>query len=205
MHGYIDMTGIRYGNLVAIRPCTSGENVKWLCQCDCGNRVTVRGAHLRFKRIQSCGCMKYLGIGRDLVGKSFGDLTVTDRIPRSGHQERYWMCACKCGKTRKVSSSSLIHKRVVDCGCGRRLALKYNNVPSPEFKKRFGSIIRSHRKSKGFSMAGLSRRVGVTRPIISQYENGKFLPSCLTIVRLIKRLDIPVEEIIGCLQNEPFL
>lgn len=29
----------------------------WLCVCDCGNKKTVRGAHLRHGSIKSCGCL----------------------------------------------------------------------------------------------------------------------------------------------------
>ena len=30
----------------------------WLCECECGNKITVRGASLRNKNTQSCGCLQ---------------------------------------------------------------------------------------------------------------------------------------------------
>lgn len=57
-----DITGKRFGRLVALEPTDQREPsngvVKWLCRCDCGNLHIVNGNHLRFGRIQSCGCMQ---------------------------------------------------------------------------------------------------------------------------------------------------
>lgn len=37
-----DITGQRFGRLVAIKPDgTQGNNTKWLCHCDCGNYKTT--------------------------------------------------------------------------------------------------------------------------------------------------------------------
>lgn len=38
----------------------------WLCQCDCGNEVTVSGNRLRSGNTKSCGCLR-----RELVSKRF--------------------------------------------------------------------------------------------------------------------------------------
>ena len=57
-NGFIDITGQRFGLLVAIRvvgrnPCGT---LVWLCQCDCGNQHKVQGTNLRHGRIKACGC-----------------------------------------------------------------------------------------------------------------------------------------------------
>jgi len=54
----VDLTGQKFGRLTVFE---RGANDKrcaamWLCKCDCGNKSTVRGAHLRSGRILSCGC-----------------------------------------------------------------------------------------------------------------------------------------------------
>ncbi len=55
----IDETGKRYGKLMVLG---LGEKFKgnnattWVCQCDCGNKVTRVGASLRHGRTFSCGC-----------------------------------------------------------------------------------------------------------------------------------------------------
>lgn len=60
MGKFIDLTGQRFGRLVAVQ--TNGKNsngqLKWLCHCDCGNVVTVERANLVRGHTQSCGCYR---------------------------------------------------------------------------------------------------------------------------------------------------
>lgn len=58
----IDLSGRRFGRLTVIQRAESNrKEVYWVCQCDCGNRKTVRGGLLTTKykkrRIRSCGCL----------------------------------------------------------------------------------------------------------------------------------------------------
>jgi len=58
-----EIPGTRYGRLVVI---SRGENIRsktmtqatWLCQCDCGKQVVVRGHQLRAGKTRSCGCAR---------------------------------------------------------------------------------------------------------------------------------------------------
>ncbi len=55
-----DMTGRRFGRLLVTK--RDGTYLKnrlavWLCQCDCGNVTSVRGASLRKGTSKSCGCL----------------------------------------------------------------------------------------------------------------------------------------------------
>lgn len=52
-----DITGQRFGRLIALGPVgrTSHSEIMWLCQCDCGQTTIVRAASLR--KTQSCGCL----------------------------------------------------------------------------------------------------------------------------------------------------
>lgn len=55
----IDITGQRFGKLVALSPIYSGskdKHTKWLCKCDCGNTLEVDLGNLRRGLSQSCGC-----------------------------------------------------------------------------------------------------------------------------------------------------
>lgn len=58
---------------------------------------------------------------RDLTGKVFGRLTVIkrieDRIQPSGQKKTQWLCKCECGNYSKVTSSNLLKKHSVSCGC----------------------------------------------------------------------------------------
>ena len=55
----IDLTGHRFGRLVVIREAgRKNGHVVWLCRCDCGNEVTVRGNCLTSGHTSSCGCFQ---------------------------------------------------------------------------------------------------------------------------------------------------
>lgn len=55
----IDLTGKRFGKLVVTRRAANalGGAPQWLCECDCGDVCVVRGAHLRYGKTRSCGCL----------------------------------------------------------------------------------------------------------------------------------------------------
>jgi hypothetical protein len=57
-----DITGQRFGYLVAIRPAGRAKsgNMLWLCQCNCGKQSTPVGSHLLMGLIHSCGCERGL-------------------------------------------------------------------------------------------------------------------------------------------------
>lgn len=51
-----DLTGQRFGMLTVIEKAGSNNGIIWLCQCDCGNRCTVRADNLKSGKTESCGC-----------------------------------------------------------------------------------------------------------------------------------------------------
>lgn len=56
-----NMQNQRFGRLTVLRRAakrTRNQNIHWLCQCDCGNLVTVDGYSLRHGRVKSCGCLR---------------------------------------------------------------------------------------------------------------------------------------------------
>lgn len=59
MSGFIDLTGQRFGRLVAIRRDEKkvGGKIMWVCKCDCGNTKSVASTHLRSGAVKSCGCL----------------------------------------------------------------------------------------------------------------------------------------------------
>lgn len=60
----LDLRGRRFGRLTVLREgqggrYSNGERYRdWVCQCDCGNTVTIRYANLRNGHTQSCGCYR---------------------------------------------------------------------------------------------------------------------------------------------------
>ena len=55
-----DLTGRRCGRLLVLGPALSAENAdpSWICRCDCGNQVTVKGCYLMNGTTRSCGCLQ---------------------------------------------------------------------------------------------------------------------------------------------------
>ena len=54
----IDLTGKRFGRLIALHTVSTKGRAIWLCRCDCGNTKTVRGTHLTQGLISSCKCLQ---------------------------------------------------------------------------------------------------------------------------------------------------
>lgn len=69
-----DLTGQKFGRLVVLKRVedyisTGGRRrIIYLCRCDCGNKITVRGDNLKNGHTKSCGCLNNEVI--TLLGKS---------------------------------------------------------------------------------------------------------------------------------------
>lgn len=56
---YKDITGERFGRLVALYPVSKRDNSRamfWHCRCDCGIEKDINGRSLRRGLVVSCGC-----------------------------------------------------------------------------------------------------------------------------------------------------
>lgn len=58
-----------------------------------------------------------MGKAMDLTGKTFGRLTVIDRVGYNKHKSVLWRCACECGKEVVVPTGSLTSGNTQSCGC----------------------------------------------------------------------------------------
>lgn len=59
MPAFVDLTGQRFGKLVAInRIGTKNRQALWHCQCDCGNVTSSVSGSLRNGKALSCGCTR---------------------------------------------------------------------------------------------------------------------------------------------------
>lgn len=108
----IDLTGQRFGLLVAEYVVRHKQKRHWHCQCDCGRTVEVEGCGLRSGNNTSCGCRK-----ENLVGQTFNHLTAIERIPGSGTQRVKYLCRCTCGNTKVAGGSKLKQGIPFSCGC----------------------------------------------------------------------------------------
>lgn len=122
----IDLTGMTFSHLLVIE-CAGrdGRNVLWLCRCDCGAECTAITNDLTSLHKQSCGCLKRQSHAKNLIGQTFGRLTVIKRNGTKGSRA-LWRCRCACGKYTDVRSIDLLSGNTKSCGClGKHKALSY--------------------------------------------------------------------------------
>ncbi|MBN1827718.1 MAG: hypothetical protein JW884_01050 [Deltaproteobacteria bacterium] len=114
----IDITGRRFGRLVAVRY----ERGKWICRCDCGALTTAMVTSLRKGLKKSCGCLIHDSGQKkmsDLAGLRFDRLTALRRVNNPRDRNVKWLCACDCGNETIVYGFELRRGRVKSCGCLR--------------------------------------------------------------------------------------
>lgn len=61
MRNYKDISGMRFGRLIALEPIGTaphGKPLDWLCKCDCGHITVINGSRLRNGSTKSCGCLQ---------------------------------------------------------------------------------------------------------------------------------------------------
>lgn len=125
-----DLTGQRFGRLVVLhrdeaKPKGHGHKAYWICQCDCGNIVSVVGTHLRSGMTQSCGCLQKERTSEaslvDLTGQQFGFLIPLYKLDEKKWGKTIWHCKClNCGGETDVIHSYLTNGDTKSCGCIKR-------------------------------------------------------------------------------------
>lgn len=123
-HNFVDLTGKKFGLLTVLHRDLSSQSkkVRWICQCKCGQTLSVLGDSLRLGKTTSCGCSKKK-LQFDLTGQWFGFLEVISPVKndRIKSNETRWECLChNCGRTVEVSSYHLRHSNPYGhCKCTR--------------------------------------------------------------------------------------
>ena len=109
-----DITGQRFGKLVAIAPAwTDGQQqLHWKCRCDCGAISYPLGYSLRTGHTTSCGCKAEM---KDIAGQRFGKLVAIAPVRVNGRS--HWQCTCDCGATSFPTGWNLRRGRTKSCGC----------------------------------------------------------------------------------------
>jgi hypothetical protein len=108
----IDLTGQRFGKLIATSFIRKNGKTMWTCLCDCGNIREVNAKSLRQKKCNSCrDCLKYNLV--DITGQRFGFL-IAIVYKKQSHK---WKCICDCGTTKLIPGSSLRNGTSKSCGC----------------------------------------------------------------------------------------
>ncbi len=113
-----DLTGQRFGRLVAMERTADhkGHCFLWRCQCDCGKEAQVRTYFLTHGIARSCGCLQEESRRVDITGQRFGRLVAIRPIGKRG-KGFAWLCRCDCGQTREATAAQLLEGIVRSCGC----------------------------------------------------------------------------------------
>lgn len=93
----IDITGERYGMIVALRLATgmpTGQGAYWVFACDCGQEATIRMKDVRFGNTLSCGCLKHK------VGARYGQPKIVAARPWRTAQTIVDKYAERCARYR---------------------------------------------------------------------------------------------------------
>ena len=155
MSKLIEETGNIYGYLTVLKRDTTKPKGKtyWICQCKCGNIVSISSYNLRSGHTKSCGCYQKEQTSKaslkDITGKTIGNFTVL-RIARDYSDNRTikWKCRCNlCGNENVYISASNMKKQE-SCGCvheskgSRKIKqiLQENNIKFVQ-EKRFSDLI----------------------------------------------------------------
>lgn len=142
-----EMTGQKFGKLIVLERDFTKQTAAayWLCQCECGNKKSIRGDRLRKGGVKNCGCEKKERQKdlTSLLGKEFGKLLVLERdlTKPIGHgQDSFWKCRCECGKEVSIRGKQLTSGKTKSCGCYRSETTTKKNTLNIA-NKRYGKLI----------------------------------------------------------------
>lgn len=138
-----DVTGQRFGRLVAVEPTErrSGSSVVWKCVCDCGNETFASVANLKKGATRSCGCLSYEKRKYQRVGRAFGHLAVVSEIGTFGGRKGLVLCECDCGRKAVRGFGSLQNYSTAETSCGRLHGKPRRPNAADLAGKRFGRLL----------------------------------------------------------------
>lgn len=133
---YKDISGQRFGKLVAVEKTDIKKNTTfvWKCICDCGNEHMVPVNSLTTGTTKSCGCLKWKGNPKDITGKKFNKLTALKSTGKKGYNKDFiWLCKCDCGNEAEIPIGQLQSDSAYSCGCESR-AGKHKMCGTPTYR-----------------------------------------------------------------------
>ncbi len=141
MSAKIDITGQRFGRLVAMEPTAKRTNgsIVWQCRCDCGNIKDISCTALRNGQ-KSCDCVRIKNLTRQRFGKLVAIKLVSQRTNQGN---TIWQCLCDCGGTVFVRANNLQSRCTKSCGClGKESRIRNGRIRSKNITgRRFGRLI----------------------------------------------------------------
>lgn len=180
--------GQRFNRLVVIEDdgtrSSKGE-IKWLCQCDCGNLYHVLGYSLKNGRTKSCGCLneeKKHERYKDLTNTETDNFKIIDRA-YSKNQRVWWNCICKhCGQSVILNNNLIGHQ--TSCGCRRGASKDYmESIRDPESLK---STKPTSKSSTGVRGVYFNKRKNRYQVFINVDKKPKYLGSYTSLEEATK-------------------
>jgi hypothetical protein len=115
-----DETGNRYGRLEVLRfDERRKERPYFVCRCDCGREVSVRGANLRSGNTTSCGCSRRKSVPRPrgkMVLQTFHGNCVFGKADPSS-KDTLWVTVCKFCGCSGLHEEQKLRRGKVSCAC----------------------------------------------------------------------------------------
>lgn len=68
----LDLSGQRFGRLIASHIHSKAKDVRWICVCDCTQKTIVTSRNLRSGHTISCGCRRFENPQNVIHGHSIG-------------------------------------------------------------------------------------------------------------------------------------
>ena len=119
-----DLTGMVFGRLKVLGPAGRDDKNKkllWKVRCSCGTEKVLSGHSLTTDHTQSCGCLKkeqtVKRCTKPMIGKTFGRLTVLEKMYTKKGKGAYYKCRCTCNNIVIVQGSMLRSGNTMSCGC----------------------------------------------------------------------------------------
>lgn len=121
----LDITGNRYGRLVAIKFVRIGtvnnpkdHNHHWIFRCDCGKQKIICKNRVTSGKTSSCGCynreLASKKFTKDITGQKFNKLTaITSRGIKNG--QYYWLFKCDCGRKKIIRRDRVVRGITKSC------------------------------------------------------------------------------------------
>ncbi len=171
-----NLTGQRFGRLVAVRYIKGSRKTKakWECVCDCGKTNNVATFELTHSNSQSCGCLRSelqsKERTKDMIGHRFGRLVVTERSLTQKDNHAHWVCKCDCGNQLVVNGRPLRRGNTQSCGClGSQATLN-------------GNVIKAHSKTNTSPSQGDRYTTDSIKWRMAVYERDGFKCQCCSKV-----------------------
>lgn len=123
----IDLTNQKFGKLTVVEKTTNPNSKKkrtyWLCQCECGNIVTLNKNYVQSGHTKSCGCLQKEAVSLSNTKNWTG--VVSDYGVEFISQSRknkcgqwLWNCKCPlCNKTFEILPANIMDGSTTSCGC----------------------------------------------------------------------------------------